>query len=854
MRMILKVLGVIAIVIVVAGLLLFLQFRERDSGPAMDEAMAAGKTPADFPAAANDFFRDMDSGIPLTPEQVKGRNTWLVWTGGNEAFWDYLANHSFGTFDLLKTLSSYPCSPEQQQELQQARAKTPGVLPDYRLYARNLRFKYLGLMNEPGFTQATAPDEFGLCLDQTSRPPDFDEAIYGRASGVLGLRIYPNPNFDQAARDKWNSNRSRFYTDPTYYSDGTLVRPYRVGMSCAFCHVSHHPLFPPADPENPTFQNLSATIGAQYFWFGRIFAPNLTPNSFVWHLVDSAQPGALDTSFIPTDHINNPRAMNAIFDVSARIAAGRRFHKENATGGALALPEVQRVQKETGATILGVPHILWDGGDSVGVDAALTRVFINIGEYHQEWIRHIQPIVGGRPQSPIEVAVAQKYSTYWNATQERAGDLADYLIRASAPMHLQDAPGGEEYLRGKRAQAEYDAVLTRGKTAFAETCARCHSSKIPEPAPGLDESPACGSNYLDCWKKYWDWTETPDFKAKMRDIVLTPDFLQNNYLSTDARIPVTLLESEVCSAMASNAIDGYVWDNFSSATYKSLPSVGDVQLEDPITGESRTWSTPGGGRGYTRVPTLISIWATAPFLHNNEVGMTYLESSSYGGPSGAAYAPYGGGPSGTSPPAPSGGPAAYAGATISLDPSVAGRMRAFDDAIRKLLWPEKRDRIVRRTRPVETGEGKTDGTTFLNVYTSSFPARLQMFVGEGFLARTLRSALGVGSLVTDGMVQIGPVPVGTPVNLLANINVDRNDPRFSIRRLLSLVNGIKNRLKTIESQKLGPDQTTALLKELVPDLIQLSTCPDFRVDRGHNFGASLPDADKEALIEFIKTF
>ena len=30
--------------------------------------------------------------------------------------------------------------------------------------------------------------------------------------------------------------------------------------------------------------------------------------------------------------------------------------------------------------------------------------------------------------------------------------------------------------------------------------------------------------------------------------------------------------------------------------------------------------------------------------------------------------------------------------------------------------------------------------------------------------------------------------------------------------------------------------------------------PDFVLDRGHMFGATLPDADKRALIEFLKTF
>jgi hypothetical protein len=50
----------------------------------------------------------------------------------------------------------------------------------------------------------------------------------------------------------------------------------------------------------------------------------------------------------------------------------------------------------------------------------------------------------------------------------------------------------------------------------------------------------------------------------------------------------------------------------------------------------------------------------------------------------------------------------------------------------------------------------------------------------------------------------------------------------------------------------------------VPKLLTLSKCPDFIVNKGHYFGtAYLPategelpllDADKRALIEFLKTF
>ena len=41
--------------------------------------------------------------------------------------------------------------------------------------------------------------------------------------------------------------------------------------------------------------------------------------------------------------------------------------------------------------------------------------------------------------------------------------------------------------------------------------------------------------------------------------------------------------------------------------------------------------------------------------------------------------------------------------------------------------------------------------------------------------------------------------------------------------------------------------------ELAADLLKVSKCPDFIEDRGHYFGCDLADADKLALIEFLKT-
>jgi hypothetical protein len=858
--------------------------------PAQDEAMQANKTVKDFAQAPDepDLLAGADNGIALDDAGIRGRNTWWLWTAGNQAFWDWLANNSFGSFDLLKSISSYPCSPEQEKRASDYEqrldaggaygatgyAEPPGPKygfggegqglyegyacaaemypepgnPPFRYYNRNTRFCYAGMINEPGFEQPSQPDEFGLCLDQRSSEdplladssePERErlEELYGKSSGVLGLRLFPNPNFDRKAERRWKSamEEDRYYLDPEFYADRDLVRPYRVGMSCGFCHISPHPLNPPKFPESPEWENLSGTIGAQYFWFGRIFSPNITDENFISQLIGAQKPGAVDTSFLPHDNLFNPRAMNAVFELPARLEIAEKIGTETAIDGALDLPELEDHQAEDGkSATYRTPHVLWDGADSVTIGPALTRVYINIGEYHQQWLRTIDPLVGLRKQTPIRVKDAQENSVFWNATQQRAEDMAAYLIQAGHPYRLEGAPDGDQYLRGDRVEEKYDQILDRGKVVFAENCARCHSSKLPEPIKALGEPGCIGSDYLACWNRYWEWTETDDFKRRMTEIVQADDFRENNYLSTDARVPVHqplvdvtpsnidpdaptearyleharqrglatgALETEICSAMASNAVDGHVWEDFSSKSYKSLPSVGMVDLYNPVADEVFQWQAPGGGRGYQRVPSLVSIWSTAPYLHNNELG------------------------------------------EFTGDPSTAGRMAAFDDAIHKLLWPERRLNKVPRT----TQE------SYLQVDPSTLPGWLRA-------ALPLRYLIGAGHLVNDqGQVQIGPFPgptqesAGTPIGLIGNLNLARTDADFGLLSLGATALDAAKDLKRIDRENLDPEQATALLRDLVPDLIDKSACPDFIVDRGHYFGTDLPDADKDALIDFIKT-
>ena len=146
--------------------------------------------------------------------------------------------------------------------------------------------------------------------------------MYGRSSGIVGLRLFPNPNFNEKARKNWDA--AKYRKDENYYTDPDLVRPYRVGACHAFsARRSASPRESARrNPEAPKWaKQLSTTIGAQYLrvklpWSGKGFC---TRTSVVFHILDSQPPGTVDTSLVTTDQINNANSMNALFDFGARL-------------------------------------------------------------------------------------------------------------------------------------------------------------------------------------------------------------------------------------------------------------------------------------------------------------------------------------------------------------------------------------------------------------------------------------------------------------------------------------------------------------------------------------------------------
>ena len=799
----------------------------------------------------------------------RGRNNWVVWTAGNDRLWDFLANNTFGAIDFLKTLSSHPsiryCGNKNAEYgyagegygeyakdnyARYTKDQTPPQYPpgylaydyendecsgeDRQFYevSRENRWKHLGLVNEPCFNQATGPDpeRFGLWLDKRIEgpgcPPDpFEDeekypgvkigargekilgrdfpvgSYYGYGTGIVGLRLFPNPDFDEEAAKKWDP--VKFYNDPTYYERKDLVRPYRVGMSCGFCHVGPSPINPPADPENPEWKNLTSNPGAQYFWIDRIFVwnPKERHKSFIYQLFHTSLPGTLDTSLVSSDNINNPRTMNAVYSIAARLNVAKRA-KEMLTGGELNNKQFNDY-KETELLseffkppdTVFTPHVLKDGADSVGILGALNRVYINIGLFSEEWLLHFRPLLGnvpGKRITPIEIAVAEKNSTYWNANVAQTPDLALFFLVSAQPDYLKDAPRGKAFL------TKDEAKLRHGKIVFAENCARCHSGKQPKNLCELGTECKPGE-IIENSASYFAW---------MRREVNKPDFLENNFLSTERRIPVTELGTNACSPLATNGLRGDIWDNFTSTTYKELPAVGKVTVHHPKTGEPWEYEMPGGGRGYTRPASLISLWSTAPFLLNNSVGNFYGEAT--------------------------------------LD----ARLASFDDSIRKMLWPERRRKDSVLGDKIPGYIQRTTSKSYLNVPGGYLPGGLRVLMNP--LNRWFPGLFG------EGGIKIGPIPKGTPVSLLASLPLVSDSTRLKDRKahVKKLLSFLKKAIKDLKAlpENATDDQAREVFGNLIDPLVALSKCPDYVVNRGHYFGSNLEEKDKLALIEFLKTF
>ena len=262
-------------------------------------------------------------------------------------------------------------------------------------------------------------------------------------------------------------------------------------------------------------------------------------------------------------------------------------------------------------------------------------------------------------------------------------------------------------------------------------------------------------------------------------------------------------------------------------------------------------------------------------------------------------------------------------------------MKSFDDAIRKLLWPEKREtdsqfgaaaggQIDRLPQPAylmvpyghlpaflkplirplawalpavftdgsvrldfkgSTTQGKASITnvsvsnpltTFNAGASVSGPgipdgAKVVVFDAAAKTLQIDRSATATAQdvvLATDAPdvgLKVGPIPAGTPINLLSGVELAPEtggliNTILHDLKLAGKLAGLPFTLRRIANES-DAGKRESMTTEMQSTLLSEDKCPDFVVNRGHYFGTDmlaeepgLSDADKETLIAFLKTF
>lgn len=254
---------------------------------------------------------------------------------------------------------------------------------------RSSRHEAWGTINDPDCS-ANPAGGYDVCPDPN-------------ASGVIGIRKFEKPGGG-----------------------------YSFGVACASCHAGFDPLNPPADANEPTWDNIHATIANQNMKFGKIFSHNLAPTD-VRRLMFAGWPdGAVDTTALFNDNIMNPGVVTSFWDWRHRPTFDVGMDDEKLRNGQ-------------------------GGEDDVGADLAAIRVYTNIGVCFFECVapRPDRP----NPNAPIDLDQCRRDC----ADFPPEGDLEDlgaFLGSFDAPRYPEPPADGARYAAG---QAVFDAE-----------CSSCH--------------------------------------------------------------------------------------------------------------------------------------------------------------------------------------------------------------------------------------------------------------------------------------------------------------------------------------------------------------------------------------------
>jgi hypothetical protein len=491
-----------------------------------------------------------------------------------------------------------------------------------------------------------------------------------------------------------------------------------------------------------------------------------------------------------------------------------------------------------------------------------------------------------------------------------------YLESYHLPSKLANARPADDEDRKNIADKKPKGSASAGGVLFAVHCASCHSNSKKQPAPGLREDIRRG--LMAAWMTHQKKSET---------------FLENNFLADEVRYPVyprvgdcrPPLGTNMARALATNAIYGDVWEELSSREYKALRPPAPVTLHVPVfPADPRLpdllklpirvdFEPPGGGRGYYRTPSLISMWATAPYLHNNSVGDYYVYVKQQDKDK-EIKKRFWISTDGTmrrerrtdawqQRPDPT-------VVDYYIDTSVAGRVEMFEDGMDKLLNPAKRHHWVKRTshesilvpdlqntvqqliaglahevilkevrqelkeRGVPPAQAEwliqvVDGAVQRAIREAQKDAQASIrFAWAAVQVRARDHADRIFDLLFEDLrtelAQRKDVPIvidglRLPVRRAFLDRLDRLDKHFQESVLWKIPPGTPVNLYANLNASAIPYAVLAHIRyrddprALAEALLRLSDCPDLVEDSGHTYGSELSDKEKTDLIEFLKT-
>ena len=207
-------------------------------------------------------------------DEIKGRNMWIVWTGGNDRFWDAMTS----------------------QHLRHLRSAEDRCRRIRRLkYSRDNRWNYLGLVNEPCFEGRPARTRTASACGSTCGDPDCppdpfadDDEIPRRRRSARAARrsrsarttaIRPASSGCGCFPTRISTRPRRSAGTPSaIYNDPDLLQRRRTwsGRIASACRAASATSARTRSirrrTRKPAMGEPELDVGAQYFWVDRIFA------------------------------------------------------------------------------------------------------------------------------------------------------------------------------------------------------------------------------------------------------------------------------------------------------------------------------------------------------------------------------------------------------------------------------------------------------------------------------------------------------------------------------------------------------------------------------------------------------